>query len=246
MLGIMTVRAWAQSATINYVYDEGQSKPRLELQTPKEIFNVRDCHEIIPDPEINLYTSYGKLQYDFSRDRSHLTAVGNTFGIIEQGLFAAGLAVVEVSWEVSLNTLSHVLDNGRICVVPSSVEVYIGYQNPVIYVDKSLQAHTCEYNLVVRHEQTHQQINKAALEYFLPMFYRAVGRIARNVVPAGVERINNIDTATAEMTRQYALKLEPLIELFKKELMLEQGKLDNRTNYEMEGQLCRNSSRRQN
>lgn len=252
VLGLLVFTAkgiQAQDATINYVQEERSVKPQLGTLLSRVPFvgknGFRSCAEILPAPEINLYTSYGKLQYDFSRDRAHLTGAGKKFGIIEQGLFASGLAVVEVAWEISLNTLSHTLDNGQICVVPSSVDVYIGYQNPVIYVDNALKPHTCEYNLVIRHEQTHQQINKTALEYFLPMFYNAIDRIAKSVEVQEVRQVKDIDGVTAELTRQYAIRLEPLIELFKRELMLEQGKLDNHTNYEMEGQLCKKPSRRQ-
>ena len=250
VLGLLILaagRAEAQTATINYVQEKRNVKPRLDMLLSQTQVSsgagISSCDEIVPNPEINLYTSYGKLRYDFGRSRSHLTEVGGQFGIIEQGLFAAGLAVVEVVWEISLNTLSYTLNDGKICVVPSGIEVYIGYKDPVIYVDKSLKPHTCEYNLVVRHEQTHQQINKAALDYFLPMFYDAVARIAANIQPSEVGQVKEIDRATADLTRQYALRLSPLIELFKKELMLEQSKLDNHTNYEMEGQLCKKPNR---
>lgn len=231
--------ALAQKANINYVYDKGNPKPKLTFEPDATFLQAADCHEIVATPEVNIYTSYGKLQYDFGRSRAQLTGLGKKFGIVEQGVFAAGLAVVEVAWEISLNTLSHELANGKICVVPSSVDVFIGYQNPVIYVDKGLKPHSCEYNLVVRHEQTHQQINKAALDYFLPMFYDATQRIGQSIYPREVKKVDAIEQATIDLTQEYAQKLEPLVSLFKTELLLEQSKLDNHTNYEMEGRLCK-------
>ena len=46
----------------------------------------------------------------------------------------------------------------------------------------------------------------------------------------------------------YIAEIEPLIRHFKSELMQEQSKLDNQTNYQMESDLCRrfNGRRPQN
>ena len=118
------------------------------------------CATLKAEPEIEFTTSYGKLKYDF--------------GYNEQGLFASGLAVVGVNWEVSLNTISRVVNDTDICVVPTSLNVFIGYQDPTIFISNQLLPGSCEYNVVVRHEQTHHQINTAALEYFIPSLRRSV------------------------------------------------------------------------
>jgi len=97
------------------------------------------CATLKAEPEIEFTTSYGKLKYDFGYNQQGLTRLGQQYGIVEQGLFASGLAVVGVNWEVSLNTISRVVNDTDICVVPTSLNVFIGYQDPTIFISNQLQ-----------------------------------------------------------------------------------------------------------
>lgn len=197
------------------------------------------CSSIISEPEIEFTTSYGKLKYDYGYNLQELTNLGRKYNIVEQGLFASGLATVSVNWEVSLNTVSRIVNDTNICVVPVSLNVFIGYQDPTIYISNHLQPGSCEYNVVVRHEQTHHQINAAALEYFIPSLRRSVEKMAKDIKPYKIDSPSKIDEATNELTETYIANIEPLINHFKNELMQEQSKLDNQMNYDMESNLCR-------
>ena len=132
--------------------------------------------------------------------------------------------------------------------MPTSLNVFIGYQDPTIFISNQLQPGSCEYNVVVRHEQTHHQINTAALEYFIPSLRRSVQKIARDIKPYRIDSPSKIDEATNTLTEMYIAEIEALIRHFKSELMQEQSKLDNQTNYQMESDLCRrfNGRRPQN
>lgn len=199
-----------------------------------------NCVDIVPTPRVRFYTSYGKLKYDFSKSKSQITNLSRKYDIMEQGLFAAGLALINVNWEVTVNSMSKILRNNKVCVVPVSIDFYLGYSNPVIYIDRNLKPGSCHYNLVMRHEQTHQQINTSALEYFIPLFHQAFEQIIPHISAQEVKHNSEsaVNQATLELTRKYSERLSPLVEVFKKELLIEQGKLDNRTNYEFEGTLC--------
>lgn len=203
---------------------------------------AKSCADVMVNPKVNFSTSYGKLTYDLSKNQRQLTQLGHEYGVVESGLFASGLAIVGVNWEVSVGTLSNYLSNNTICVVPTSIDVFIGYQDPTIFISNELKPGSCEYNLVVRHERTHQQINKTALDYFIPLFNKAIGKIVKSVKPIEVHYITEIDAATSKLTEKYTTKIEPLINVFKKELLLEQSKLDNHDNYEMESTVCRGKS----
>lgn len=196
------------------------------------------CADIILNPAINYSTSYGRLNYDFSKNNRQITQIAQTYGIIERGLFAAGLATVNVNWEISINTLGQIIDDYNICVIPTAVNVFIGYNQPQIYISKDLEKDSCEYNVVLRHEQTHQQINKSALDYFLPRIKKQINQIISQTGPVPVNSITDIDKATIELTQTYNQKIAPLINEFKNELLHEQSKLDNFNNYEHESELC--------
>lgn len=197
------------------------------------------CGDYIPSPEIKFMTSYGRLTYNRSKSKQELTKIGKEYGIVEQGLFASGLALVSVIYRVSANTVRKKNRAGTYCVMPVDVEVFVGYQDPEILLSRELKEGSCEYNVVLRHEQTHQQINTAALRYFLPKLKESIEAIVRNTPPIEIRNKNDSEKATQDLINAYMRQLSPLIEFFKKELLREQKKLDNHKNYQMEGNLCR-------
>lgn len=197
------------------------------------------CASLDTIPKIKFTTSYGKLKYDYGYNLQELTALGRKYNIVEQGLFASGLAILSVNWEVSLNTISKVVDAENICVIPTDLNIFIGYQDPTIYISNQLQPGSCEYNVVVRHEQTHHQINTAALEYFIPSLRRSIEKMAQDIKPSRISSQSKVDEATERLTEMYIAEIEPLINHFKSELMQEQSKLDNQMNYKMESNLCK-------
>lgn len=206
---------------------------------PFRVFASDICGDYIPSPEIKFMTSYGRLTYNRSKSKQELTKIGKEYGIVEQGLFASGLALVSVIYRVSANTVRKKNRAGTYCVMPVDVEVFVGYQDPEILLSRELKEGSCEYNVVLRHEQTHQQINTAALRYFLPKLKESIEAIVRNTPPIEIRNKNDSEKATQDLINAYMRQLSPLIEFFKKELLREQKKLDNHKNYQMEGNLCR-------
>ena len=197
------------------------------------------CAELKPQPRLSFYTSYGKLEYDFSKDQMGITKVGMSYGVIEKGIFANGLATGTVKWEVDVSSEGREGRNGEICAYPVEIKFYLGFADPKIYVSRDLRKGSCMYDLVLRHEQTHQQINTAALEYFIPRLKSAALSVLNNVPPQRIDNSGQIDATTRQFVHTYSAQLEPLINFFKAELLREQSKLDNHENYQLEGSLCR-------
>ena len=199
---------------------------------------ANDCSDIKVSANIKFSTSYGKLKYDFTKTTQQITFLAKQQGIAEKGLFASGLATIDVNWEISTSSLGNIMNNSEICVIPTNIDIYIGFTNPIIYISNRLKPHSCKYNLVLRHEQTHQQINKTALDYFIPIFKKEIYEIITNTAPIKVSNSTQINAATNELTQIYSMKISPIIKEFKKELLTEQSKLDNHKNYEYESTIC--------
>lgn len=210
------------------------------MPNPKQL-----CETIVPSPQINFTTSYGKLVYDFSKTKSELTELGNRAGIFESGTFAAGLALVNISYEYNLTTSRKVMWNNDLCVIPTAIDIFIGYKNPIIYMASELQPGSCTYNLVLRHEQVHQQINTEALEFFIPRFRKQINEIVKEVAPVHLTAAEPQDKAAAILTAAYTAKLNELVAVLRTEILTEQHKLDNSGNYRMEGDVCRYFNQRQ-
>lgn len=197
------------------------------------------CAEFRYSTRLNMTTSYGKLNYNYDYDRRSLTLLGQKYGLVEPGMHASGLSLFGIDWSVSLNTVARVGAGDTICVLPTSLDVFIGFREPTIYIDNGLKKDGCRYNLVLRHEHQHQQVSIAALEYFLPRIRAEIQKALPVVRPRAVASLSATDAATEEMNGEYIRLIRPLVNDFKATLLYEQKKLDNRENYRFESGICK-------
>ena len=197
-----------------------------------------DCSDIDVNPQITVRYSFGKLSYDYSKNVAEITKMANDFNLVENNNFAEGLSTSNINFDISIKTSAHPIGIKRFCVVPSQVDILLGLNNPVIYISNSLKKDSCKYNLVLRHEKTHQQINKTVLEYYLPIFKAAVTKIIQKNSASEINDTNLLESKTRELSQKYSSQIKPLVDFIKKETSNEHLKLDNPANYTFEGQLC--------
>lgn len=199
------------------------------------------CQDIKVEPEIEFSTSYGQLYYDLKKNTKRISQIAARIGSKEHGAFATGLATVSVENEYVLGTKAHQTKSGEgYCLVPETIKVYVGFSRPVIYISNELPKNSCQYNLVLLHEKTHQRINKATLDYFIPYFQAAAAKIGYELQPIYIDKLSKIDQATDDMTQEFTDRFDKVLAVFKKELTVEQGKLDNKMNYSIEDDICKN------
>ena len=82
------------------------------------------CPEVTSAPKIELYTSYGKLKYDFSQNNEAITKLAEKQGIIEKGLFASGLSTVNVNMDITLKTVGDIVGKYDFCVYPTTIKSF--------------------------------------------------------------------------------------------------------------------------
>ncbi len=197
-----------------------------------------DCSSIDINPQITLLSSYGKLVYDYTKTTEEITSLANSLNISEKDLFASGLSTVNINFDIEINTIGQPIGNSEFCVVPTSIKIFLGLDSPTIYISNELEKNSCHYNIVLRHEQTHQQINKKTLEYYLPLFKNSATKISQTIKPIHITDIESIRPSIKALTEIYNKKLTPLVDYIKKEMLIQQLKLDNPQNYLFESSIC--------
>lgn len=197
-----------------------------------------ECSDIQINPQIKVLSSYGKLTFDNSKSREELTNITKQHVFVENGLFANGLSTAELSFDISLKTYTQNINDSIICILPKEITIFLGFENPIIYLSNQLKENSCEYKIVLNHEKTHQQINKKTLEYYLPLFKSTSTTIIKNIKPLKISDIENINEATSNYVKIYNQKLLPLVDFIKKEISDQQQKLDTPDNYKYENSLC--------
>ncbi len=207
-------------------------------------FNVwaADCSDITFEPEITVNYSFGNLTYDQSKSIDQITILSRQINQTESSSFAEGLSTVDIRFKINVTTMAQPIDRYKFCVIPSKIDIFIGLTKPVIYLANSLIEGSCKYNIVLRHEQTHQQINKTTLEYYLPIFKAAVTNILKKSSAIPINDTSQIEFVTKNLTESYNKTLLPLVDYIKKEISKEQLKLDNQINYKYEYKLCENNN----
>ena len=208
------------------------------MSAQAEAAALSSCAEFNYTPRLNMTTSYGKLKYNYEYNQEALTRMGQAYGLIESNMVASGLSIFGIDWSVQLNTNVRVSKDSSICIIPASLDVFIGFQEPTIYIDKELNKNSCQYKLVLRHEHQHQQISIAALEYFIPRIKNQIIQNMVKVAPQTVNSLSQVDKTTTEMNNKYIEIIRPMVENFKLTMLNAQKKLDNTENYQYESTIC--------
>ena len=205
------------------------------------------CSLIDFQPEINIKTSYGQLIHDLSNSTQSINTMAKQSGLhAEGGIFAEGLATVEMKYGVVLSEIKlKNIGNNEACIIPTKIDVVLGYSNPVIYVSNNYDKHSCRFGVILRHEQTHQRINKLLLDYFLPLaedgILRAINDVQSISTPTDSQEI--IKARINEMSEHYMDRLSPIVNELEVIRAAEHKKLDNTSNYQFEWELCKKSKK---
>lgn len=201
------------------------------------------CDALNPRPIITFKTAYGQLIHDFSTPQKEIQS--KSTHTPEKGFFTAGLATLNTSSQIWLKSVQiRKLDENNTCIMPKEIEVTFSYKDPIIYVSSEYDYNSCEFSQILRHEQTHQRINKLTLEYFLPLIHKTLKKTIREVRSIKVPSPDHAQEGMKLLQKYYQIKLTPIIEEYKKARENEQKKLDNLTNYTMEDKLCREFNRK--
>lgn len=192
------------------------------------------CSAINRDPIITFKYSYGNLVHDLSLNHEEISRLQT------QADKVAGLATRHWKRGIWVNKYKvKKLSDKAYCVMPVDIEVMFAFDNPMIYVANDYPTDTCAFSMIIRHEQTHQRINKLTIEYFLPIISKTAFKTIKDVRAVKVSSRDKLQLGADMLAKYYKAKMNPIFEEFDKALENEQKKLDNEANYEKEWNMCR-------
>ena len=195
------------------------------------------CAQYTKSPKLRLRSSFGKLRYDFDHSESQLRVMSRKQHQMHDDMHMSGLSLCDMDWSFSLSSMTKIIDDKK-CVIPTSVDVFVGYRRPVIYINKALSPDSCTYKVVMRHEQQHQQINVAVLEYYLTTIKSELEKALTYIQAQPLKEGEKSSDVADKLNMKYAEIIRPIINRFQITLQIEQQKLDNMENYLKESQLC--------
>ena len=112
-------------------------------------------------------------------------------------------------------------------------------KEPIIYIARHIKQGSCMHKVTLRHEQTHEQINVEALEYYLPFIKdRFISAVKKYALTARAKDDVEMSVVQESLKKKYLDAINPLLDELNNEINKEQGKLDRAENYDYEQSLC--------
>lgn len=205
--------------------------------------NFISCNAINPNPAITFKTSYGKLVHDLSKSQAEVSSLAHSSN--EPGWLTVGFAQAPVVASISSKGTARKIDDDVTCVLPDEIEIFVGYQKPVIYVSKEYREDLCKFSVVIRHEQVHQRINKLTLDYFVPLMDKVLRKAIYEVRGIKVNSEAQAQEGMALLRSYYLARLTPILEEMAKAQKAEHAKMDSLTSYKMQWDMCEKFKERQ-
>lgn len=202
--------------------------------------NVR-CKGFAKTPEVSVKAVFEPLKYDHSKVSRTLSRLHNQeYGeSAHRGYQVQGLSTYQLGTELEFIISKRTFNDGVTCFYPEDIKLLIVMKEPTIYIARSLKKGTCAYNIALRHEQTHQQINMEVIEHFLPLIKERFLQTVQKYSLASREKDDiTIEQAQKGLKDRYLAAINPLIDEIKSEIGVEQQKLDRLEQYDYEQSLC--------
>lgn len=211
----------------------------------------KECMEFINRPKVELFSSYGKLQYRFDKDESFLKKeTEKKFAeenmVMDEDFLPVGLTKVRDVFDFNFTAGTLVLNQNYQCVYPETINVRLAYSMPTIYILNTLEVDSCLYDLAIRHEKTHMQIYIESLDYFLPKLKQYMNGLFDELGVMVVSKNESSELAAQKLNANYLGAIQAKVEAWQHETALEQLKLDTPENYIIENMVCQSVENKEN
>ena len=204
-----------------------------------EADNFFSCEGMKVPLRIIFKTAYGQLIHDVSTDEKSLLNLKKDKKQIEKIFLNSSYNSIQSSGYVNLTSaLTEYISDDKTCIIPETIEVFIGYQDPMIYIAKEFRNRPCEFSVMLRHQQVHQQINIYTLQYMLPLMKEAIIQTTQSINPIVSSGRSSVNADIKKLQEIYIAAIKPILEAFDEIRMEEHRKFDETTNYKIDEKLC--------
>jgi len=136
-----------------------------------------DCSRIAGPTEVNIDRVAAPVTYNLGETAAQ---IGARSGLTSQdGSVVRGLTESAFHSKLSV-TLTAMTTRDGVCVHPSAVDLHIGFDPVIVYIERDYARGTCQFEAIDEHEHGHVRNMNVALEAALPKIRRALAEAARD------------------------------------------------------------------
>jgi hypothetical protein len=155
------------------------------------------------------------------------------------GFVVLGLTKLSDHWSLAYQAAEVQLRDGRQCIWLTRIDALLGDPVMNVYVASEYAPDTCEYKVILNHENTHVRFNIETLHDWLPSVQAALTEAAKHKFPAIFA-----EPPSNEDVRHYLLdNMQAVFDLMSEDLAKRNATIDTLENYRRENAKCRNWSR---
>ncbi|HTI86176.1 MAG TPA: hypothetical protein VL966_06190 [Alphaproteobacteria bacterium] len=136
-----------------------------------------DCSRIAGPTEVNIDRVATPVTYNLGETAAQ---IGARSGLTSHdGAVVRGLTESAFHSKLSV-TLSAMTTSEGVCVHPSAIDLHIGFDPVIVYIERDYGRGSCQFEAIDAHEQGHVRNMNVALEAALPKIRRALAEAARD------------------------------------------------------------------
>ncbi len=188
------------------------------------------------NPTVHLDVLEPRLVYRHDLDLRGLASFSDTFETApaEGAILGLTRRNDQVSLRVRADSVS--LPDGRICIWAEDIQAMVGDPEMDVYVAANYQVGTCEYNVVLQHENQHVAINRSVLQAYAPRIGAGLREAVHRLFPM-------ITTHREDLQRLPDILIDairPVWGSMQRELRERNGTIDTPESYRRTATLCTN------
>lgn len=185
--------------------------------------------------KIHIHTTIGNPQYisQYSKE-DFLKKAG-----VQTSAYTLGLTVAKPNASVSATPAVHELA-GQYCVGIEEVDVEIGYESLIVYIDKKYAPSSCEYQTIKEHENYHVLVAQQAIPFFRPDIERVIAKSISNIPPTIVASHEEVKPLINQMVATILNDLQPVLKHMSNKLAEKNAAIDTPEMYQATTTVCKN------
>jgi hypothetical protein len=190
-------------------------------------------------PEINIHVPDPKIVYHHDVDLFGLPKLEHYSERPPSGSVLLGLTQIADAFTAQSSFTLYPLASGKFCVAVRRIDAVLG--NPVmnVYVADEYPPDSCEYNVILAHENTHVRFNLETLRDWLPTVKAALTEAAKHKFPAVFPHKPD----GHEMEQYLLSNMQATFTLMGEDMARRNATIDTPENYRRENAKCHNWSR---
>ena len=139
-----------------------------------------------------------------------------------------GVTFTEVGFSIQASAEGVQRRLGGFCVYLTEVEADFGYGLHEVHITREYSTDSCEYSVILDHENEHVSINRQLVRLYAPRFRQRLETILRGMQPEFAPSVRvGLDRALAKVRQQ----ISPFLNEFSQRASYENGSIDTPASY---------------